>query len=192
MIPAKQFDLCPWGKLIAMPHMGWQHAGWFASYVVNAKNILEWGCGGSTLWMAMMNQAARITAIEHDGAWYERVSVACKALHDGGMSNHPDSLLLLGSGHAYVSGSTILAHAPYDLIFVDGHERPACLDVSYDLLAPGGVVFLHDSQRAEYTEAKRKLLEREGMTLIDERVDESWVNQKAGMWAAQKSANPAS
>lgn len=214
MQPAKQFDLCPWDKLIALPQMGWQHAGWFASYVVNAKNILEWGCGGSTLWMAMMCRGAQIISVEHDRVWYERVSVACKALHDCGMSEQPDGLLLLGSPPAYFSGGSLRACAPYDLIFVDGHERPACLAASYDLLAPGGVVFLHDSQRKEYAKAKRKLLEQPGMTRLfhsddaresdkfdvewaakhpgtvlegcDDWKDESWVNPRAGMWAAQK------
>ncbi|MCK5641677.1 MAG: hypothetical protein KAJ19_12825, partial [Gammaproteobacteria bacterium] len=108
--------------------MGWQHAGWFASYMVKAKNILEWGCGGNTLWMAQMCPRAQIVSVEHNTAWYERVSVALKALHDAGMSEQPDSLLLLGSTPAYFAGPALLACAPYDLIFVDGHERPACLD----------------------------------------------------------------
>ena len=190
MTPAKQFDLCPWGKLIAMPHMGWWHAGWFASYVVNAKNILEWGCGGSTLWMAMMNTAARILGIEHSHEWLARIQAASVHMgHPGGvdLNSHLQLLLVPVDGlHGYARHPEIQYPKPYDLIFVDGQERPACLDASYDLLAPGGVVFLHDSQRAEYAEAKQRLLERPEMTLIGEAVDELWVNPKAGMWAAQK------
>lgn len=186
MIPAKQFDLCPLNKLIAMPHMGWQHAGWFASYVVNAKNILEWGCGGSTLWMAMMNRDAAIFSVEHDRQWYDRVCKLGHILHDAELFAQ-NLTVILASRASYVRGGSITTRGSFDLIFADGQERPACLDASYDLLAPGGVVFLHDSQRTAYIESKRKLLEREGMTLIDERCDESWVNPRAGMWAAQKS-----
>lgn len=184
MQPAKQFDLCPWNKLNALPHMGWQHAGWFASYVVAAKNILEWGCGGSTLWMAQMCPGGTIASVEYFSEWYNKVESAC--LHMQELLHATVNLCQYGHKD-YVSGEDILSGAPYDLIFVDGHERPACLEASYDLLQPGGVVFLHDSQRPQYSKAKRKLLERDGMTLIDERTDPSWVNQRAGMWAAQKS-----
>lgn len=186
MIPAKQFDLCPWGKLNALPHMGWQHAGWFASYVVNATNILEWGCGGSTLWMAMMNPTATVVSIEHDPKWLDRISN--KLCQSPGMYHAADVVLIDATRTPpYTRPPYPEKYVPYDLIFVDGIERQACMAAAYDLLAPGGVVFLHDSQRAEYTKAKRLLLERPGMTLIDERTDDSWVNQKAGMWAAQKS-----
>lgn len=185
MQPAKQFDLCPWGKLIAMPHMGWQHAGWFASYVVNAKNILEWGCGGSTLWMAQMNTKAALLSMEHSPKWFDVVDNLDRQLREVGIIGDAVGIVLCPESR-YVRNGYIEDGEPYDLIFVDGHVRPACLDASYDLLEPGGVVFLHDSQRVEYTEAKRKLLERPGMTLIDERTDESWVNPRAGMWGVQK------
>ncbi len=186
MKPATQFDLCPWGKLIAMPHMGWQHAGWFASYVVAAKNILEWGSGGCTLWMAQMRKPkAVVVSIEHDRGWLDRVSM--KLLQSPDMYQAHDVVLLDGAKTPpYTRPPYAEKYVPYDLIFVDGIERPACLEASYDLLAPGGVVFLHDSQRAQYTKAKRQLLEREGMTLIDERRDPTWVNTAAGMWAVQK------
>lgn len=185
MNPAKHFDLCPWGKLIAMPHMGWQHAGWFASYVVNADKILEWGCGGNTLWMAMMNPRAHIISIEHQLEWAESVKRGLRAIRETFGCGEGVSIPCY-SKQDYVLNPHSGDDAPWDLIFVDGQERPACLDASYDLLLPGGVVFLHDSQRPQYSKAKQALLEREGMALIDERVDESWVNQKAGMWAAQK------
>lgn len=190
MIPAKQFDLCPWGKLNALPHMGWQHAGWFASYVVAAKNILEWGCGGSTLWMAMMKDGGTVVSVEHLQEWYDKVLGACERMGSGfttpGLLRSAIALHLYKQDE-YAANEDVTYYAPYDLIFVDGIERPACLAASYDLLLPGGVVFLHDSQRPEYTDAKRMLLEREGMILIDERVDDSWVNTTAGMWAVQKS-----
>jgi predicted O-methyltransferase YrrM len=185
MIPAKQFDLCPWGKLIAMPHMGWQHAGWFASYVVNAKNILEWGCGGSTLWMVQMT-TGKVLSIEHNKTWRDRIRKGLLLIEHCWMRAQVTGPQYVHDAKDYVAGKDVQADAPYDLIFIDGHEREACLTASYDLLAPGGVVFLHDSQRAEYTDAKRMLLERKGMTLIDERVDESWVNPIAGMWAVQQ------
>lgn len=189
MVPANQFDLCPWGSLIAMPHMGWQHAGWFASYVVRATNILEWGSGGSTLWMAMMAPNARMHIIEHDGVWLDRVGEVLLALRATTVAISMNVLLSeCQDTVSYVVD--VGTNVPYDLVFIDGQERPACLAASYDLLAPGGVVFLHDSERVAYTDAKWQLLERPGMALIDERTDESWVNQRAGMWAAQMTDAP--
>lgn len=189
MIPAKQFDLCPWNKLVALPHMGWQHAGWFASYVVNAKNILEWGCGGSTLWMAMLTKGA-ILSVEHVSEWRDKVARILKQMSgtftvDGWMC--AEVTLFMPQVDEYVMSLAIERQALFDLIFIDGQERPACLAASYDLLAPGGVVFLHDSQRTEYEKAMDDLICQPGMQCIDERVDASWINPRAGMWAAQKS-----
>ena len=44
---------------------------------------------------------------------------------------------------------------PYDLIFVDGGNRPRELKYCVDLLAPDGVVFLHDAHREEYADGIR-------------------------------------
>jgi hypothetical protein len=45
----------------------------------------------------------------------------------------------------------------FNVILVDGYARSACLNAARSLIAPGGVIFLHDSQRSWYDDAKASL-----------------------------------
>jgi hypothetical protein len=40
---------------------------------------------------------------------------------------------------------------------VDGRARCFCLKEGFDLLRPGGVIVLHDAQRADYHDAVKSL-----------------------------------
>ena len=65
----------------------------------------------------------------------------------------PDDRTFDGDGDA-VSFARYLeaadAGAPYDFIFIDGRARAAALTRALGLLAPGGVVVLHDANRDAY------------------------------------------
>jgi hypothetical protein len=86
---------------------------------------------------------ATLTSIEHDEVWYrhwqarlnlERVELRLHRLNEG-----------------YTAPPGV--EGPYDLIFVDGRRRRRCLRLAAHLLAPDGVVILHDAQREHYHEA---------------------------------------
>jgi len=120
-------------------------------------SVLEWGPGASTAAIREAAPHARILTIEHDGGYYkkaraqfahcDRVEVKHLAIGTKGRSQgyitYPYRRLLRqkatgGEGERY------------DLIFVDGRHRVDCLTLASLLLAPDGVVALHDAKRRRY------------------------------------------
>ena len=114
-------------------------------------NCLEWGAGGSSLRFSALVQ--RLITIEHDRDWFERIR------------NHlPEGDLILvevdhrsGAGDPAAFENYIRAPSDlglrFDRILIDGRCREACaLEVlRSNLLAPGGVVFIHDWVRSATT-----------------------------------------
>jgi predicted O-methyltransferase YrrM len=115
---------------------------------------LEWGAGyGTAHFSRLMAPAGRWIAVEHDSAWAARV----RASAPRGVEVHtvpPESEPWRAGGgdgtyldfRAYVDFPS--RFAPFDFILVDGRAREACLRRARDLLAPGGMVVLHDANRA--------------------------------------------
>jgi predicted O-methyltransferase YrrM len=121
------------------------------------QRCLEWGAGYSTAFFpGLLDPAATWLAVEHDGAWAARV--AALAARPGTTVVHvapnrfpwsdPAGEGTLDDLYDYVERPT--GGAPYDFILVDGRARPACWAKAPALLAPGGVLVLHDANRALY------------------------------------------
>ncbi|NNG47347.1 MAG: hypothetical protein HKM86_09595 [Deltaproteobacteria bacterium] len=119
--------------------------------------ILEWGCGGSTAYFPMVLARHGIEylwfSIEHNRDWHLSVS---EELQD---EKNIRFFLFEVVGEdpwsracrmdEYVSFPATLG-VLFDMILVDGRKRRRCLLEAKRLLAPGGVVFLHDAQRRRY------------------------------------------
>jgi predicted O-methyltransferase YrrM len=104
----------------------------------------EWGSGGSTLWLSQW--CASVVSVEHDQAW---VAQQQAELDKYGIGNV--TLVLSELGGAYES--YIDHYGDFDLIFVDGRNRAACIGHAVGHLKPGGVLVLDDSQREQYQAA---------------------------------------
>ena len=103
------------------------------------KRVLEWGAGGSTLyWPPKYDFIEKWVAVERDRAFARelRAEVASKVTVKG------------ATGKQYWNQK-----GEYDMIIVDGHYRPECLEAALGLLAEGGIVVLHDSGRSSYNVA---------------------------------------
>jgi predicted O-methyltransferase YrrM len=102
--------------------------------------VFEFGSGHSTLWWA--GRVARLVAVEHDPAWYERIRARAPAhveLH----------LLPLEPGGAY--SRRILGHpGAFDVVVIDGRDRVHCAANAPGALKPGGVIVWDDSDREDY------------------------------------------
>jgi predicted O-methyltransferase YrrM len=101
--------------------------------------VLEFGCGGSTLWLA--ERAAGVTSIEHDPAWAKGVQEQVTArglVADVILAERP-----YNEAHKDLPGM-------FDLVLVDGRERVACAESTYQRVAPGGVLMLDNAERARY------------------------------------------
>jgi hypothetical protein len=150
-----------------------------ACHWVNPRLILEWGPGFSTSLMAEECPAATILSIEHHPKWLE---VARRKLGDGRKVKQDEyghmvmqfrhsrialiqRALSMKGGHSqgyitwplYLKGINAKGFPDIDkgfeLVFVDGRARFDCLVTAKQLLAPGGVVVLHDAQRENYQPA---------------------------------------
>lgn len=115
---------------------------------------LEWGGGLSTLqFPALLDPSATWRSIEHDTGWAAELT---RLVTRPGVSVHhvpPDDPSFTGDGDATSFASYLAAAddgAPYDFIFIDGRARAACVERAQRLLAPGGVVVLHDANRDQY------------------------------------------
>ena len=129
--------------------------------------VLEWGSGGSTVWLAdRLPAGAHLTSVEHHAAWFAKVGerlgerenvtrVLAEPTGDMGRNATIDEENATHLG-AYLDAA---AGQKFDVILVDGVARVACMERARELLNPGGVVFLHDAQRDWYDEGKSLLVE---------------------------------
>jgi len=138
---------------------------------IKPKSILEWGPGDSTIMMAKWCPEADIITVEHQEEWYlfwkkefitKKINdKICMFLTEGPEDNREDSRWVLYA-------DPLPEGYEFDLIFVDGRERVRCLKYAKKVLAPGGVVILHDAQRGEYQEGIKmfKVIEEDGQTKV--------------------------
>jgi len=106
---------------------------------VRPKRVLEFGPGGTTEHWSPRDCVEEWVAVEHQ----ERFRKA--------IANLPKVQALLCSFPQYWEDQ--VGTGPFNLILVDGRERVRCLEVASKLLAPLGIVILHDSCRMRYEPA---------------------------------------
>ncbi len=99
-------------------------------------HVFEWGSGASTVWFAQ--RCAEVHSCEHDPMWLEANSSALPA-------NATIVLRSLGSGDYE---REIHAHAPYDLVVIDGRHRVSCAHEAVESLTERGVIVWDNSERA--------------------------------------------
>jgi predicted O-methyltransferase YrrM len=112
----------------------------------------EWGSGGSTLWLSQWCDS--VVSVEHDPEWHTQIK---SELVHYGIDNVELFFVPKGAGaHEYDQYSryiTIYWNPTFDLIFIDGRNRAACIGHAVSRLRPGGVLVLDDSQREQYQAA---------------------------------------
>jgi hypothetical protein len=126
------------------------------SYLRKTDVGLEFGSGRSTVWFA--KRVARLTSVESDPAWHQRVT---SRLASENLSNVESHLFpgpeVPGKGHesAYANIASKFAHDSLDFVLVDGLYRDSCALLSLDKIRPGGLLiidnvnwFLPSSSRA--------------------------------------------
>ena len=110
----------------------------------------EWGSGGSTVWLA--RRMRDLVSVEHDGEW---VATVQERLRHFGLGNVTQLYIRKGDCYYWAYADAILS-APdgaFDVVLVDGRNRPRCLVNALAKMRRGGVLVLDDSQRLPYQEA---------------------------------------
>lgn len=140
-----------------------------ACLAVRPGNVFEWGPGTSTRLIRRLVPGARIHGVEHSGRWFRRYAsefrgdpkvqlhlvryskrlLGCGRMRNEGYATTPLRLEALGVGPRH-----------YDMMFVDGRARAECLAVAARMIAPGGLVLLHDADRPRYRAALEMFSER--------------------------------
>lgn len=106
------------------------------------RRVLAWGSGGSTIYWPPRHPCVQAwISVEHDETWANAVEPYLD----------PKVHLLLIPFPGYWD---YLCHSgPFDMILVDGRHRVECMEVASRIVAPKGLVLLHDSARKRYKPA---------------------------------------
>ena len=117
------------------------------------SRVFEFGPGRSTIFFAERLPEATIRGVEHNPRWFEK----CRLLEDHYGERVSIALEELNLKPArngrYVSRPFLESGGKFDLIFIDGRLRADCLEISRHVLAPRGVVVVHDAHRENYQAA---------------------------------------
>ena len=106
-------------------------------YLKPDMRILEFGCGGSTIWFK--EKCKSVISIEHDWRYYKETKARLKD-HSG--------LRILQLPYYGVMNTFIDNY--FDAIIVDGRNRKRCIYHSIPKVKPGGIIMLDNSERPYY------------------------------------------
>jgi hypothetical protein len=102
--------------------------------------VFEFGSGHSTLWWSA--RVASVTAVEHDGRWYQEMSPRLPR-------NVTYRQVDLDADGDYAAAA---AGGAYDIVIVDGRDRVNCCRRSLSSLTDRGIVIWDNSDRSRYQE----------------------------------------
>lgn len=116
---------------------------------------LEWGCGGTTLWLdQFFPPGITMVSIEHHPGWAKTIehqlSPRCQLLLKPGRAGKNASILEEDPRFLQEYIHAVDVFEKFDVILIDGVARTSCGIQALSLLKPTGKVFLHDAQRWWY------------------------------------------
>jgi hypothetical protein len=137
----------------------WPYAAtiWVEKHLPSAAHALEFGGGGSTLWL--MDHGATVTVVEHEPGWArELAAMGVKvALVTPTSDGEVRSGVEPGYFDSYVAVAEDFADGSLDLVIVDGRARVDCVRRAMAKVRPGGVLLLDDTDRQRYAPALKLL-----------------------------------
>ena len=172
----------PWLKMIMLntertitknqiPWIPFEARVWLDKFLDKKMRIFEWGSGGSTLYIAP--KVKKITSVEHDKEWYQRVSqllrlknisncdcfleeptgTSTKTTEIPGNYKSSSEKYKDQSFYNYCTKITTYPDKHFHLILVDGRARVSCLNLAISKLHPDGYILIDNSERDEYIQA---------------------------------------
>lgn len=130
--------------------MALAHREYIRDSVPDGGRLLEWGCGGSTLWLReQLLGRADIFSCEHTEQWATKIGAAYVPVQ-AGQYGSPQEEFWLTDPTAYVHYPRTIGGL-FDVLFVDGVVRNLCLLAAVNYLKPRGRIILHDSERSWYS-----------------------------------------
>lgn len=120
----------------------WMHPAavlYLESLLTSDMTVIEHGCGGSTLWLA--HRVKEVHSVDHSKDWREAVKRQMYA-----------------RVYLYLSLAEI-KETHCDLLLIDGYgaDRPKWIKAASNLVKPGGIVVVDNSERSTYQGALEAL-----------------------------------
>lgn len=135
----KQVSDSPWMVPAAVEALNTQ--------ITAGMRILEFGVGGSTVWLA--GRGVDLIAVDHNADWAEATRAKIAEL------GYPMPVFICKRRPYWeVLG---LELARLNGLIVDGRDRVECIRANMGFVAPGGFVVLDNTERARYAEVGRLL-----------------------------------
>lgn len=139
-----QYRKIPWLTEAAIAFM--------ASYLKSDMRVLEFGAGGSTIWMS---RRCHVTSIEHNEAWIERIAADVSA----------DNWTRIVEPLPHYDLCPRWPDNAFDLVLVDGRDctrngkldRVVCAEQSARLVRPGGYLMLDNAERQGYDKVGKEV-----------------------------------
>lgn len=100
-------------------------------------DVLEYGVGGSTIWLSNHPNVKSLLSFEHDKDWVLKVK------------DH----LNLKNTDVWLLDRPYGKHTPnrkFDVILIDGRDRVDCARYCIDKIASGGILIVDNTERPEY------------------------------------------
>lgn len=132
-----------------LPWMTYAAISFLESRITARMDVFEYSCGNSTLWWAA--RVNSITSCEHDAYWFGRIAklpVCNIHLHH----------IKLEYGGAY-SKKIMEYNNQFDIVVIDGRDRVNCAKNCLPALKDNGVVIWDNSDRENYDEGYKFLLQ---------------------------------
>jgi len=130
----------PWWTRVAIT--------WMEAYLKPTMNVLEWGAGASTPWLAA--RCGRLLSIEHNP---EFAGLAVMALEEAGRDLTRYTVIPKPIGPGYYG----CVQGEYDAAIIDGRMRVHCCRRAVPMLKSGGILLLDNAERKEYGAARALL-----------------------------------
>ncbi len=118
----------------AKPWISYDAQAAIAAALSPSSKVLEFGSGMSTIWFA--KHAGSVVSIEDNRDWFNVIG---------------DKIRGCGNvDYRFAKTASEYLEFPrdrYDLIMIDGSHRDRCVDAVLGLLAPGGIIYLDNSDK---------------------------------------------
>jgi hypothetical protein len=102
-----------------------------------SHDVLEFGSGMSTLWFA--RRARRVVSIESSEQWFRKVGDLLERYGCTNTERH------LSDARSYAHQA--LSGRKFDVVLIDGDRRAECADRLSDLVRPGALIYLDNSDK---------------------------------------------
>lgn len=151
----------PWIAQGALEHLD--------SYLDGSMTVLEFGCGGSTLYFS--RKVGTVISIEDNQKWFEIMKEKTADFSGVDLRWIPEDEFFQGEKYLgnsfsskeisfknYVQGAADLKEESIDVLVVDGRSRIPCLTENLPKLKKEGLILFDNSDRKHYQEGLNSLL----------------------------------